>query len=602
MSDFNIKGSSQEDVLNYLKTIPSGITFVHGKAGCGKTYLINKLVSGINGCQVLTPTNLAATLYYGARTVHSFFYGALDDLDEGFMNPNNLSHSRVEDIRPRLRGLKMLIIDEISMVRSDLFEMMNQICQMALGNSKPFGGIPLILVGDLFQLPPIVSDDAVFDYLNNEYGGIYFFDSHVIKKEIQNIKLFELTKSYRQANDPSFVSILDAFRQPMSPEMKIELMNTINSRVTDDLPTDAVYLASSNDEVRQINTQKLSELQGDIKTIDAEYTIQKKDGSGNITLMHSDLPTEEDICEIVVPSAYDSQLCFKKGARVVLCKSSKYWGYVNGDFGVIKDFNGDYFTILLDRGTTIKCPNPNDKYKFQQMNEYRYEMEYDQATHTLIRKTPYVQKTKQFPLKLAYAFTIHKAQGQTFEKVIIDLNSHIFATGQLYVALSRAKSLQSLYLTKPIAYSDIISDDSIFVFLDKIRSFNNVGQCKTPSRPIVKNAAHSLCNNFSFFVDNNEQNASSKVFILNSLNSFDALMELNEFEKAFWELQKVVDLIISTYQVNDYTAILNTIKQPNYTYEGCKFALTAIYEIYTEVVRLPQKQYQSENRTITVKL
>lgn len=602
MSDFNIKGSSQEDVLNYLKTIPSGITFVHGKAGCGKTYLINKLVSGINGCQVLTPTNLAATLYYGARTVHSFFYGALDDLDEGFMNPNNLSHSRVEDIRPRLRGLKMLIIDEISMVRSDLFEMMNQICQMALGNSKPFGGIPLILVGDLFQLPPIVSDDAVFDYLKNEYGGIYFFDSHVIKKEIQNIKLFELTKSYRQANDPSFVSILDAFRQPMSPEMKIELMNTINSRVTDDLPTDAVYLASSNDEVRQINTQKLSELQGDIKTIDAEYTIQKKDGSGNITLMHSDLPTEEDICEIVVPSAYDSQLCFKKGARVVLCKSSKYWGYVNGDFGVIKDFNGDYFTILLDRGTTIKCPNPNDKYKFQQMNEYRYEMKYDQATHTLIRKTPYVQKTKQFPLKLAYAFTIHKAQGQTFEKVIIDLNSHIFATGQLYVALSRAKSLQSLYLTKPIAYSDIISDDSIFVFLDKIRSFNNVGQCKTPSRPIVKNAAHSLCNNFSFFVDNNEQNASSKVFILNSLNSFDALMELNEFEKAFWELQKVVDLIISTYQVNDYTAILNTIKQPNYTYEGCKFALTAIYEIYTEVVRLPQKQYQSENRTITVKL
>lgn len=602
MSDFNIKGSSQEDVLNYLKTIPSGITFVHGKAGCGKTYLINKLVSGINGCQVLTPTNLAATLYYGARTVHSFFYGALDDLDEGFMNPNNLSHSRVEDIRPRLRGLKMLIIDEISMVRSDLFEMMNQICQMALGNSKPFGGIPLILVGDLFQLPPIVSDDAVFDYLKNEYGGIYFFDSHVIKKEIQNIKLFELTKSYRQANDPSFVSILDAFRQPMSPEMKIELMNTINSRVTDDLPTDAVYLASSNDEVRQINTQKLSELQGDIKTIDAEYTIQKKDGSGNITLVHSDLPTEEDICEIVVPSAYDSQLCFKKGARVVLCKSSKYWGYVNGDFGVIKDFNGDYFTILLDRGTTIKCPNPNDKYKFQQMNEYRYEMKYDQATHTLIRKTPYVQKTKQFPLKLAYAFTIHKAQGQTFEKVIIDLNSHIFATGQLYVALSRAKSLQSLYLTKPIAYSDIISDDSIFVFLDKIRSFNNVGQCKTPSRSIVKNAAHSLCNNFSFFVDNNEQNASSKVFILNSLNSFDALMELNEFEKAFWELQKVVDLIISTYQVNDYTAILNTIKQPNYTYEGCKFALTAIYEIYTEVVRLPQKQYQSENRTITVKL
>ena len=384
--------------------------------------------------------------------------------------------------------------------------------------------------------------------------------------------------------------------------MKIELMNAINSRVTDDLPSDAVYVASSNEEVRQINTQKLSELQGDIKTIDAEYTIQKKDGSGNIILMHSDLPTEEDICEIVVPSAYDSQLSFKKGARVVLCKSSKRWGYVNGDFGVIKDFNGDFFTILLDGGTTIKCPNPNDRYKYQQMNEYRYEMKYDQTTHSLIRKTPYVQKTKQFPIKLAYAFTIHKAQGQTFEKVIIDLNSHIFATGQLYVALSRAKSLQSLYLTKPIVYSDIISDDSIFIFLDRIRSFNHVGQCKIPSCPKVKNTAHSLCNDFSFIVDNNEQNTSSKVFILHSLKSFVALMELNEFEKAYWELQKVVDLIISTYQANDYTAIFNTIRQPVFTYEGCKLALTAVSEMYIEVVGQPQKQYQTENRTITVKL
>ena len=121
MSNCNIKGSSQEEVLNYLKTIPNGITFVHGKAGCGKTYLIKKLVSEISGCQVLTPTNLAASLYNGARTVHSFFHGALDDLEEGYQDPDNLSPSRVEDIRPRLCGLTMLIIDEISMIRSDYF-------------------------------------------------------------------------------------------------------------------------------------------------------------------------------------------------------------------------------------------------------------------------------------------------------------------------------------------------------------------------------------------------------------------------------------------------------------------------------------------------
>ena len=317
------------------------------------------------------------------------------------------------------------------MVRADLFEMMNQICQKGLRNNNPFGGLSIVLVGDMFQLPPIVSDDAVMDYLKQEYGGIYFFNSHIIQKEMQNIKLFELTKSFRQANDPSFVAILDAFRQPLSPERKVEIMDAINSRVTAILPNDAVYVASSNEEVRQVNTQKLSELPGQITTIDAEYTIRKKGGNDHVTLKHSELPSDEDICEIVVPSAYDSQLRFKRGARVVLCKSSKYWGYVNGDFGTIEDFNGVYFTIRLDDGNSlIKCPNPNDRYKAKQMNEYRYEMVYDPKRHQLERKTPFIQKTKQFPLKLAYAFTIHKAQGQTYEKVILDLNSHIFAPGQ----------------------------------------------------------------------------------------------------------------------------------------------------------------------------
>ena len=598
----NLRNTTQDDVLAYLRVIPSGITFVHGKAGCGKTYLIKRLVSEISGCQVLTPTNLAASLYLGARTIHSFFHGALDSLDEGFQNPENLNGSNLISFGMRLKGVRMLIIDEISMVRADLFEMMNQICQKALNNSNPFGGIPVVLVGDMFQLPPIVSEDAVMQYLQKEYGGIYFFNSHIVQKEIQNIRLFELTKSYRQSNDPSFVQILDAFRKPLNPKDKVSIMNAINSRVTDALPNDAVYVASSNEEVRQVNTQKLSELPGQITTIDAEYTIQKKDGNGNIVLKHSELPSNEDICEIIVPSAYDSQLRFKRGARVVLCKSSKYWGYINGDFGTIEDFNGDYFTIRLDNDSVIKCPNPNDRYKFNQMNEYRYEMEYDPTKHRLVKKSPFIQKTKQFPLKLAYAFTIHKAQGQTFDKVIFDLNGHIFAPGQLYVALSRAKSLQGLYLTKPVTYSDIISDDSIFTFLDKVRTFNKVNEPQNVIPPKRKAGMASLCYNFSLFIENKEINQSSKEFMLHALNSFDALFELEEFEKAYWELQKVVDLIISTYQVDDYSKIIETVKQENYTKEGCKFSLNAIYEIYTEVVKHPQRQYQTENRTISVKL
>lgn len=599
MSTLNI---TQDDVLNYLKTIPSGITFVHGKAGCGKTTLIKKLVSEISGCQILTPTNLAASLYHGARTIHSFFYGVLDNLDEGYQNPQNLLPAKTDAFRVRLFGIRMFIIDEISMVRADLFEMMNQICQKAMNNSNPFGGIPLVVVGDMFQLPPIVSNDAVLEFLKQEYGGIYFFNSHVIQKEMKNISFFELTHSYRQANDPSFVKILDAFRQPLSPEDKVKILNEINSRVTDSLPPQAIYVASSNEEVRQVNTKKLSELPGPITTIDAEYTIRTKDGKEEVTLKHSDLPSDKDIYEIEVPSAYDPQLRFKIGARVMLCKSCKRFGYINGDFGTIEGFNGDNFTIILDNGLRIQCPNPGDAYKTSQMNEYRYEMVYDQAKHKLVRKTPFIQKTKQFPVKLAYAFTIHKAQGQTYDDVILDLNSHIFAPGQLYVALSRARSLQGLYLTKPVTYSDIISDDSIFVFLDNLREYNHL---KDPSSVMPqKNKINTtpISYNFSYFIERKETDSSSKDYMLYALNSFDTLYDYGEYEKAYWELQKVVDLIISTYQVDDYSDMIAIVKQKNYTKDGCKFALNAIYEIYTDVVNRPKRQYQTDNRTNSVKL
>lgn len=598
----NNSNTTQNDVLNYLRTFPSGITFVHGKAGCGKTTLIKNLVSEISGCLILTPTNLAALLYRGARTIHSYFYGALDDLKERYQNPQNLTAPKIDSFRMKLRGVRMIIIDEISMVRADLFEMMNQICQKALSNSKPFGGIPLVIVGDMFQLPPIVSEDAVLEYLKQEYGGIYFFNSHVIQKGMKDIKLFELTHSYRQANDPSFVKILDAFRLPLTPEDKVKIMDVINSRVTDSFPPKAVYVASSNEEVRQVNTKKLSELPGQITTIDAEYTIRTKDGKEEVTLKHSDLPSDKDICEIEVPSAYDSQLRFKIGARVVLCKSSKSGRYVNGDFGTIEGFNGDYFIIKLDNGSKIYCPNPGDAYKSNQMNEYRFEMEYDQSKHKLIRKTPYIQKTKQFPVKLAYAFTIHKAQGQTYDSVILDLNSHIFAPGQLYVALSRARSLQGLYLTKPVTYSDIISDNSIFVFLDNLREYNHLKDSSGVMPQKNKINTTPISYNFSYFIERKETDSSARDYMLYALKGFDTLYGYGEYEKAYWELQKVVDLIVSTYQVDNYSDMIDIVKQKNYTKDGCKFAVNAIYEIYTDVVNRPKRQYQTDNRTNSVKL
>lgn len=600
-------GSTQEDVYEYLIGNPTGITFVHGKAGCGKTYLINKVVNAVAGCVVLTPTNLAASLYKGARTMHSFFYGIFDDLDEGYQNPSNISIAKAASFRLKLSGVKLLIIDEISMVRSDMFEMMNQICQKALGTNKPFGGIPVVLVGDLFQIPPIVSEEAILEYLKKEYGGIYFFDSHVVQTEISNIRLFELTKSYRQQNDPQFVKLLDEFRKPMSNVGKVNVLNAFNNRVTETLPQDAIYIASSNEEVRIVNNHKLESLPGSITTLDAEYIIRKRNSAETVTLKHSELPSKEDIHEIVLPSAYDSQLSFKKGARVVICKSSKRHGYVNGDFGTVINFDGQKFTIRLDKnGMDILLPNPTDRYKASLMNDYRYKMVYDEQKHKLIRKTPFIQRTTQFPLKLAYAFTIHKAQGQTYDKVIIDLNSHIFAPGQLYVALSRAKSLQGLYLTKPISYSDIISDNSIFIFLNKLRLANRENGSQEAG-VLEQHVDDSLivnpsCDNFISFIRQEEKSTSSKELMQHSLQAYKILVYHKEYEKAFWELQKVVDLITSTYQTDNYSQLIGCIRQKEKDENGCQYSLNAIFEIYTDVVKLPMRQYQLENRTLTLKL
>ncbi|MDE7160502.1 MAG: AAA family ATPase [Muribaculaceae bacterium] len=596
--------STQEDVLDYLVGNPQGITFVHGKAGCGKTYLINRLESSTPGCQVLAPTNLAASLYKRARTIHSFFWRGFDDLDEGFQNTSNITPAKASNMSYELAKVTMLVFDEISMVRADTFEMMNRICQEAKGSALPFGGIPVVVVGDLFQLPPVVSDEAIHNYLINEYGGIYFFDSHVIQDNLGDIRLFELTKSYRQKNDPEFVRLLDAFRMPLTPDEKVDLLQALNVRVCPELPGDAVYIASSNEDVGVINARKLNDLPGSLRSVEARYRIRHKNGDSYVDVKHSDLPCDEDIEPIVIPTQYEGILNFKIGARVMLtknCKVNRLRYYTNGDFGTIESFNGKYFTIRLDSGPTVKCPNPDDYYAGSQTREYRYEFSYNTQTHEITRKTPFIQRTDQFPLKLAYAFTIHKSQGQTYDKVILDMSSHIFAPGQLYVALSRAKSLEGLYLTQKITYSDIISDESIFRFLNRLRLANSADceSYKASQQPVYAPGQlpdNPRCDDFILFVKMNEKSESIRDFICHTLGSYKAVFALGQNNMAMEELLKVIDLVNDTYITDRYENMLSAMKAKEPTPEDCRFNLNAIFEIYTDVIRAPRKQTASDNR------
>lgn len=593
--------STQQEVSDYLYGNPKGITFIHGKAGSGKTYLIRKLESAIPGCQVLAPTNLAASLYHDGRTLHSFFFKGFDNLQEGFQDPDNINAEKADSIRDQLYGVTLIVIDEISMVRADTFEMMHRLCSEALGNQLPFGGIPVVVVGDLFQLPPIVGDAATYDYLKKEYGGIYFFDSHVVKNNIDSIRLFELDKSYRQSGDARFAELLDEFRQPLTPERKVKLLEQFNSRVSDTLPQNAVYIASSNEQVARINAERLDSLPGDEKELEARYRIKLKGSDSHVDIMHGSLPSDLDIEPIALPTAFDGLLRFKIGARVMLTKSSKYYGFSNGDFGTITDFDGVSFTIRLDNAHSVLCPNPNDRFKRNLMTEYRFEKEYDPIKHKLVNKTPFIQSTTQYPVKLAYAFTIHKSQGQTYDKVILDLNSHIFAPGQLYVALSRAKSLDALFLTKKITYSDIISDDSIFQFLNKVRLANGArtdSRDASSKRPVsTQNTIdYTRCNDFISFVRLYEQNETIKDFLCHTLESYKTVFSMDQPEMAMEELVKVIDLICGSYMTDRYDDMILSMKAKRSTSLDCRYNLNAIFEIYTDVIKSPRQQLTVDNK------
>jgi hypothetical protein len=291
------------------------------------------------------------------------------------------------------------------------------------------------MFGDVYQLPPVVADRGLHEYFAHNYGGPYFFNAPVWANTRLNI--FELTHNFRQKDDEEFRGILNAIRINEAGE---EILSSLNSRCFNSVPTENVItVAPRNDTVDQINAERLAELKTPLFEYQAEI-------SGN--LERSYFPTEE-------------YLRLKKGAQVMLLKNDSEQRWVNGTVGVIEYLSPTEIKvkIIIKNGDVV--------YSIPKATWQRIEYYYDAETRDVEQRV--LSSFTQFPIRLAWAFTIHKSQGKTYNSVVVNMEGGAFAHGQTYVALSRCVSLNGLYLTQPIKREDIIVDPLVISFMSRFQ-------------------------------------------------------------------------------------------------------------------------------------
>ncbi len=403
----------------------TGHLFVTGRAGTGKSTLLRALRDMITEeAVVLAPTGLAA-VNVGGQTIHSFF---------GF--PPRLIRS--DDIRRSrngrlMRRLKLIIIDEVSMVRSDLMWAIDQSLRTNRGRPRePFGGVRLLLFGDLHQLPPVVQGGEVAEHLESAHGGPFFFQVPSLT-EGAGMSLIELDHVFRQS-DETFLTVLNRIRDGDVTEDDLAVLNERTHAIRTLGEGDSfVILTPTNAAAQRINMAYLEAL------------------AGNVT------PYEAGISGEYGQSAHptDATLLLKPGAKVILLRNDPDRRWVNGTVARISRLEPKRVWIEVD----------GKEHEIEQVSWEARRYAFDQAAEKIVENI--TGTFRQFPLRLAWALTIHKSQGLTLDRVYIDLGRGTFAHGQAYVALSRCRSLEGLALARPLRPSDILFDRSAMGYRDK---------------------------------------------------------------------------------------------------------------------------------------
>ncbi|MBG7610941.1 helix-turn-helix domain-containing protein [Polaribacter sp. BAL334] len=408
--------------------------FITGKAGTGKTTFLHQVKSeSLKRLVVVAPTGVAAINAKGV-TIHSFFQMPFGPILPGQLKNNNEQRRFSKTKIDIIKSLDLVIIDEISMVRADLLDGIDQVMRRYKNREKVFGGAQVLMIGDLQQLAPVVKNDE-WSLLQKHYKNMYFFSSNAFKEA--NVVTIELKHIYRQKND-DFIKILNEIRNDHLSDASAKILNQrYNSSFSPTKEEGYITLTTHNNRANLINNSELNKLT--TKSHFFEATISGK------------------FSEHSYPN--DEKLELKVGAQVMFIKndSSIEKRYFNGKIGVI--------TAISKTSVTVKCPNESAEIVTE--NETWENINYSINEETKAIKEEISGAFSQIPLRLAWAITIHKSQGLTFEKAVIDAEAS-FAHGQTYVALSRCTSLEGLVLKTPISSSSIINDSTVNIFNETV--------------------------------------------------------------------------------------------------------------------------------------